>query len=88
MRTKAFDHLRGASVERGGVFDRPSPRTMPGGVSGWLRQYGLSVDELYRHRQRLTVAQVDQHFASRAASPSDRMSVKSTLRQFGLLNED
>jgi hypothetical protein len=60
-------------------------RKLPGGVSGWLKQYGLSVDNLYASGGRLSVAQIDQHFAARTASPSDRMSVKDVLRQFNLL---
>jgi hypothetical protein len=89
MRTKAFDHLSGG-VERAGIFNagtKQPERKIPPGVSGWLQQYGLSVDSMYASGNRFTVNQLDSFFATRDVSTSDRMSIKSTLAQFNLLAE-
>jgi hypothetical protein len=89
VKTQIFDKISGA-VERSGTFHAGSTRRegkIPDGIGSFLQQHGLNADAMYRAGQKFTVAQIDGHFATRDASPSDRMSVKSCLRQLNLLAE-
>ena len=101
VKTKVFDKIEGATTfvttRTGDItttkkFNDVAAGTqrtgkIPDGINSFLMQHGLNADAMFAAGQKFTVAQVDQHFATRDAAPADRMSVKSCLRQLNLLAE-